>query len=109
MSENNTPSQPEDSPAKEVGSNVLLDNEKSAYYGGLEHNSTMIVCNSMTETHDVLSWAEEAGKKTAPYMWTNSTFPYCLSVSGGIVGWTKEMDRALNYQPYSSFASNFLS
>jgi hypothetical protein len=94
---------------KEVGCKSLLADEKSADYGGLEHVSTMIVCNSMIEAHDVLSWAEEAGKNTAPYMWTNSTFPYCLSVSGDIVGWTKEMDRALNYQPYSSFASNFLS
>ena len=65
MSENNTPSQPEDSPAKEVESNVLLAFPKNPQEGDT---------HLITKT---ISYNFIQAAKTFGWMWTMQSFSGC--------------------------------
>lgn len=72
----------------------------------LDHGSTVVVTNTDSEMFYILKWCERQGKKVSGWMYDHNEFPFCISVSGGIVGWTDRMDRALYYKPFSEFLSD---
>jgi len=74
-------------------------------YKSLEHGSTVIVANNAHELAYLISWCKEAGKGE-PYLGDVEKFPFCVSVSGELAGWTDRMDRALYYKPFSEFLSD---
>ena len=71
----------------------------------IEHGSTVIECTNDSEVFYVLSWCTDMGKQFPSWMWERFNSPICLSVNGKFVGFTKLMDRALYYMPFSEFAT----
>lgn len=74
-------------------------------YQTVNHGSSVVVATSGPELHCILKWCDEAGKHVSDFMRSVQSFPYCLSVSGDVVGWTDQMDRALYYMPFAEFVA----
>ena len=75
-------------------------------YKSIEHGSTVVVATSRMELAYLLAWCDENNKEVAHFMREVTDFPYCISLNSDVVGFTKQMDRALYYKPFSEFLAD---
>ena len=75
-------------------------------YKSLEHGSTVVVTNNDSELFYVLKWCERVGKDVGGWMYEQDEFPFCVAPAGKFVGFSRQMDRALYYKPFSEFMSD---
>ena len=76
---------------------------KDYVHKGIYFGSTVVVATNRSELMYLLEWAEEKSMSISDYMWSRYKFPYCLSFSDKIVGWTDQMDRNLYYKSFDEF------
>jgi len=69
----------------------------------LERRNFVVECKSKPELEYVIAWCDIKGKQVADYMRAQEKFPYCLSVTGDIVGWIDRMDWAVYYIDFMTF------
>ena len=77
-----------------------------AEHKSLEHGSTVIVATNSYELAYIMAWCVKMRKSITPFVSGYDVFPFCISVSGQIVGWTDRMDRALYYKPFMEFVDD---
>lgn len=72
-------------------------------YGSLNHGSTVIVVKTKPEQAYLIQWAKDNNKYVSARFKENVYFPMCYSLHSDVMGWTAEMDRALNYKSFNEF------
>lgn len=71
-------------------------------YKSLDHGSTVVVCNNLSEFRYMVAWCEDNGK-LPPLLCDPKKYPFCVATKDG--GWTDRMDRSLYYMSFLEFIS----
>lgn len=73
-----------------------------------ETSARVVVCNNTSEQAYFLDWCEIKGKIVSDHMKENIQFPICYCAQGDIVGWLREMDRAIGYMSFNLFYNKIM-
>lgn len=70
--------------------------------------TVVIVCRNTSEQAYFLDWCKTKGKHVSEWMIDNKRFPICYCGKGEIVGWLREMDRAIGYKEFRVFYNELM-